>query len=109
MNDAGGNHAASRLHRLARASGTPCLGIFLIVLATIFVLRLEGRVWWCACGQPNLWSGDPQSSHSSQHLLDPYSFTHILHGVLICGLLAVMVSRLNQAWALTTAVLLEAL
>jgi hypothetical protein len=87
----------------------PWLGTFLIVLATIAVLRVEGRVWWCACGRANLWSGNAQSSHSSQHLFDPYSFTHILHGVLICGILAWGLPRLSQAWALTTAVFLEAL
>jgi hypothetical protein len=80
----------------------------LILLATVFVLRGKGRVWWCACGQPNLWSGDPQSEHSSQHLFDPYSFTHILHGVLICGVLAWALPRLSRAWALTTTVFLEA-
>src|SRR6266478_7163481 len=87
----------------------PWLGTLLIVLATIAVLRVEGRVWWCACGKSNLWAGDAQSSHSSQHLFDPYSFTHILHGVLICGVLACGLPRLSPAWALTTAILLEAL
>src|SRR5215510_1172267 len=98
---------ASRLQWLARASWAPWAGMFLILVVTIFVLRLEGRVWWCACGEPNLWAGDPQSSHSSQHLFDPYTFTHILHGVLICGLIACGLPRLDRAWALPLAVLLE--
>jgi len=93
-----------------RRTGTswkPCLATFLIVLLTVIVERLEGRVWWCACGSWNLWA-DAQSSHSSQHLFDPYSFTHILHGVLICGLFALGLPRLDRAWALPLAVLLEA-
>ncbi|MGE3316384.1 MAG: DUF2585 family protein, partial [Planctomycetaceae bacterium] len=51
------------------------------------VLRTQGRVWWCACGEWNLWSGDVWSSHNSQHLFDPYSFTHVLHGVIFAGVL----------------------
>jgi hypothetical protein len=87
----------------------PWLVTFLILMATMFALRGEGRVWWCACGQVNLWSGDPYSSHGSQHLFDPYSFTHILHGMLICGVLAFAWPRLVRPWALTTTVFVEAL
>ena len=50
-------------------------------------LHHVGRPWWCVCGNPSLWSGNIHSSHNSQHLVDPYSFTHMLHGVLFCGLL----------------------
>jgi hypothetical protein len=42
-------------------------------------------------------------------LFDPYSFTHILHGVLIWGLIAWGLPRLSPAWALPLAVCLEAL
>ena len=108
MSAAGVKHSPGGAHRLAGTSWKPCLATFLIVLLTVIVLRLEGRVWWCACGQWNLWAGDPQSSHSSQHLFDPYSFTHILHGVLICGLFALGLPRLDRAWTLPLAVLLEA-
>ena len=100
-------HSPDQVQRLAGTSWKPCLATLAIVLLTIVVLRLEGRVWWCACGQWNLWA-DAQSSHSSQHLFDPYSFTHILHGVLICGLFALGLPRIDRAWALPVAVLLEA-
>jgi len=43
-------------------------------------------------------------------LVDPYSFTHVLHGVVVLfGLLAVVEARLPLAWRLFVAVLLEAL
>jgi hypothetical protein len=101
-------HSPGGVLQPAGTSWKPCLATFLIVLLTVIVLRLEGRVWWCACGHANLWAGDPQSAHSSQHLFDPYSFTHILHGVLICGIFALGLPRLDRAWALPLAVLLEA-
>jgi hypothetical protein len=58
-----------------------------VVVVTVFVLRVQGRIWSCSCGEWNLWSGDVWSLHNSQHLIDPYSFTHVLHGVLFAGLL----------------------
>jgi hypothetical protein len=63
------------------------LGVTLAAMTTAAILlRAQGRVWWCACGRWNPWSGDIRSSHNSQHLLDPYSFTHVLHGFLGFGL-----------------------
>ena len=50
-------------------------------------LHLMGRRLWCACGSPAPWSWDIFSAHNSQHLIDPYTFTHVLHGVLYYALL----------------------
>jgi hypothetical protein len=50
-------------------------------------LHLMGRRLWCVCGSPRPWSWDIWSLHNSQHLIDPYSFTHVLHGVLYYALL----------------------
>jgi hypothetical protein len=41
-------------------------------------------------------------------LLDPYRFTHVLHGFLLCGLLALMAPRLSAVWQLWLAVSIEA-
>ena len=46
------------------------------------VLHLMGRRLWCACGSWVPWSWDIWSSHNSQHLVDPYAFTHFLHGLI---------------------------
>ena len=67
----------------------------LILTVLVTLLRLEGRRWWCACGQLNPWAGDIWSSHNSQHLFDPYSFTHLLHGVVYCGALTWALPRLS--------------
>ena len=86
----------------------PGLSITAILAMTVFQLHRQGRVFWCACGSLNVWAGDIWSSHNSQHVLDPYSFTHVLHGVLFCGLLAWLLPRLPPVWRLTATVFLEA-
>jgi len=80
-----------------------------VLVATAFQLQSQGRPWWCSCGEPYLWVGDTQSSHNSQHLFDPYSFTHVLHGLVICGLLTWGLPRLPPLWRLWLAVCIEAL
>ena len=51
------------------------------------LLRAEGRLWICTCGIVLPWSGGVCSPDNSQHFLDPYSFTHVLHGVLFFWLI----------------------
>lgn len=46
-----------------------------------------GRRVWCACASWSPWSWDIWSPHNSQHFLDPYTFTHVLHGTLYYALL----------------------
>src|ERR687886_2865511 len=87
---------------------TPWLVIVLVLIATALLLRSQGRLWWCSCDYLLLWAGSPWSSDNSQHLLDPYSFTHVLHGFVLCGLLALIVPRLAAIWQLCLAVSIEA-
>jgi hypothetical protein len=76
--------------------------------ATALVVRLEGRLWLCACGRLLPWVGDAWSADTSQHLFDPYSFTHVLHGFAFAGLLALALPRVGRRWRLVLAVALEA-
>jgi hypothetical protein len=87
----------------------PWLATLAILAAAVVLLRRQGRLWWCACGQFYLWAGDVRSPHNSQHLLDAYSFTHVLHGLVLCGLLAWAFPRLSPPWRLCLAIPLEAL
>ena len=88
---------------------TPWLATGAVLLVTTALLRLHGRRWWCAGGRLTPWSGDSQGPHNSQHLFDPYTFTHILHGIVFCGVLAWALPRLAPAWRLCFAVAAEAL
>lgn len=70
--------------------------------ATALLLRVEGRLWICACGKLLAWSGQVCSADNSQHFLDPYSFTHLLHGVLFFWLIYWLAPR----WPVRTQLLL---
>lgn len=53
------------------------------IMATAAALEFaQGRMLWGKSGEPGFWSGDVWSSHNSQYMFDPYSFTHITHGIL---------------------------
>lgn len=60
--------------------------VFIIVAAAV-LLSFMGQPLWCKCGLWIPWSWDIWSSHNSQHLLDPYTPSHVLHGVILCGVL----------------------
>jgi hypothetical protein len=87
----------------------PWLVIAAVTIATALQLARQGRAWFCACGRVLLWTGEAWSENTSQHLLDPYSFTHMLHGFVFCGLLAWGASRVSWSWRLSLAVAAEAL
>ena len=86
----------------------PWLAIAVVLVGTALLLRSQGRLWVCSCGYLLLWSSDAWGSDNSQHLLDPYSFTHLVHGFLLCGLLALILPRLSAVWRLWLAVSIEA-
>ncbi len=79
----------------------------LVLLVLIVLLRAEGRRFLCACGQLAVWVGDWCSSNTSQQLLDPYSFTHVLHGFLFFWLIALLFRRMPRGWQFLLAMLLE--
>ena len=86
----------------------PWLAIAAAFVVTAILLRVEGRLWLCACGTIRIWSGQVCSANNSQHFLDPYSFTHVLHGFLFFWLIAWLLGRLSANWQLALAVAVEA-
>jgi Protein of unknown function (DUF2585) len=85
----------------------PIIATVLVPLAMIVLLRAEGRRILCACGQFAMWVSDWCSSNTSQQLLDPYSFTHVLHGFLFFWLITLLFKRMPRAWQFLLALLLE--
>lgn len=83
-------------------------GLLAILIVAALMLRWEGRLWICACGSVKFWIGNTCSSDNSQHFLDPYSFTHILHGFAFYWLVALVIPRVKSHWQLLLATGLEA-
>lgn len=86
----------------------PWLVMALILALSIILLRSQGRLWICSCGQIYLWVGDIWSADNSQHLFDPYAFTHLLHGVAFFWLLAWLRPQIPLLWRLSIALGIEA-
>ena len=91
MTDGTGNFTTRRT--LLIAAGT------LILFAGL--LRLEGRILWCKCGL-GFWSAAWTES-TSQHFLDPYSLSHVLHGVIFYWLLRPFAKQISLPWRLIVA------
>lgn len=87
----------------------PWILMLAVILIMVIVLATEGRVWWCQWDTPiYIWSSDVWSKHNSQHFLDPYTFTHILHGFLFFWLARLIFRRrISFAWMLFAAVVGE--
>ncbi len=87
-----------------------------LILVTIFVtlamtvaLYLLGRTPICECGTIKLWHSFTKSSQNSQHLFDPYSLTHVAHGIALYFVLWLVLKKLDLAKRFLLAYSLEAL
>jgi hypothetical protein len=81
--------------------------IFAVVIVAAFFLRILGRVWWCQAGDYAPWSWEVWSAHNSQHVIDPYTFTHILHGILFFWIASLIFRKMPLAWRLLIAISFE--
>jgi hypothetical protein len=94
--------------RLAHFPKSACItaGVAIMGIAALAEHAL-GRRLWGVSGQPGLWSGEIESSHNSQYFADPYSFSHVTHGILLYGLLWLIAGRLPLRLRALLAVALE--
>lgn len=85
------------------------LTLIALLTFTVYFLHSQGRFWICTCGYVKLWAGDIWNNlDNSQHLLDPYSFSHIEHGILFYWLVYLLLPRLRLAWRFVVAMTIEA-
>jgi hypothetical protein len=83
---------------------TALIALALAVAFGLF-LYLEGRPVWCKSGLA-FWS-PAWNSCTSQNFLDPYSLSHVLHGVIFFWLLRPLADRMSLSWRLVAALALE--
>lgn len=87
----------------------PWIGATAVTVLMAFILRGQGRIWWCKSGDAAVYVHEAwNSSHTSQHVFDPYSFTHVLHGVLFFWLAGLIFSKLSLNWRFLIAIAAEA-
>lgn len=109
MNDDAQNSLKQDLEGTALSRYMPFLTAFGVTSLMAVLLHFMGRVWWCKSGDLAIYVHQAWgSSHTSQHLLDPYTFTHILHGVLFFWLTGLIFSGLAVRWRFLIAVIVEA-
>jgi hypothetical protein len=83
-------------------------GVVLGLMAVqALVLHLLGRVWLCTCGTIRFWVGDIHSSELSQQILDWYTPSHIIHGMIFYGVLHLLLPRTPVLARLAVAVGIE--
>jgi hypothetical protein len=64
-----------------------------VLVAVALALHAMGRPWWCQAGDLVPWSLEVHSRHNSQHLVDGYSVTHALHGLVFYWSLWLILGR----------------
>ena len=85
------------------------IGIFIAALVLTAGIELwMGRSPLGPDGKFGLWEGDIWSSENSQRFADPYSFSHLVHGMLFYGFLWLVARKLPVRYRLLIALALEA-
>ncbi len=91
-----------------RVSRRLVLALFGVVVATAAIEAWMGRLPWGPDGRFGWLETDIWSSNQSQRVLDPYSFSHVLHGFLFYGLIWLVARRAPIRTRFFVAVVLEA-
>ena len=83
--------SSERSLTIPRLSLPWAIAIALLVIAlAAAVLLWMGRIPMCKCGYIKLWHGNRADSQTSQHLTDWYTYSHVLHGIILYWLLTVV-------------------
>lgn len=94
--------------RRRRAWAAALIASLVAVVVAVVTLRAMGRAWWCKCATPHVWVGGVWSMHNSQHLLDPYTISHVLHGLVFYWVLSGIARGRGIAVGFVLAIAIEA-
>jgi hypothetical protein len=82
---------------------------FATILAATAAIELTlGRSLFGPDGKFGLWEGSIWSSENSQRLADPYSFSHIVHGILLYAVLWYTARKISVHYRFLIAAIIEA-
>lgn len=84
------------------------IATLLILAAAAAALLAMGRNPICTCGSIDLWVGGRDSPKTSQMLVDWYSLSHIVHGLLFYAALWLVARRWPVEWRFVAALAIEA-
>lgn len=103
------NHALSTIFsKLTQLSKKHALLVTApLLLFTVAVLRMFGRVWYCTCGYIELWHGSNWDSGNSQHISDWYTFSHLIHGFIFYWVLQKFFKKSSVGFRFIVALLIE--
>ena len=79
----------------------PTITIACLFVAMIAAMLWQGRVWFSTTGVVKIWHTDVWSAECSQQFTDPYSVTHMSHGLIFAGLfwwIAKFAGRFGITW-----------
>ncbi len=93
---------------VSRADRRVSLAVTGVIALTAAILLAMGRSAICTCGHVALWNGRVNSAEDSQQLLDPYSATHLAHGLLFYAVGWLLLRRWNWRVRLLLSVVVEA-
>ena len=83
--------------------------IFIAIVSLTFSIEyMMGRSLLGPDGHFGLWESDIWSNENSQRVADPYTFSHIAHGLIFYWFLSLVAKRLPKRYRFLIAVLLEA-
>jgi hypothetical protein len=90
------------------ARRTAIAAFLIIVAAAALALLAMGRNPICTCGAVDLWVGARDSPKTSQMLVDWYSLSHVVHGLIFYAALWLVARRWPVEWRFAAAMLVEA-
>ncbi len=84
------------------------IAAFAIIVLAAAILLAMGRNPICTCGTVDLWVGVRDSPKTSQMVVDWYSLSHVVHGLIFFASLWLIALRWPVEWRFLTALLIEA-